>query len=165
MKALLPWTRSKSPAALRESDPFLALRREMNRLFDEFYTSPFSLAPFENLWEGEGSFMPQVDVSETDKAFTITADLPGMDEKDIQVSVANNVISISGKREAEKTEKGRNYYHVERSYGSFHRDIPLRADIDEDKVEASFDKGVLTVTAPKLPSAVENVKRVQIKKP
>ncbi|NPV87101.1 MAG: Hsp20/alpha crystallin family protein [Anaerolineae bacterium] len=164
MKALLPWNRGKSLAVRRESDPFLTLRREMNRLFDEFYANPFSLAPFESLWQSEGEFMPQIDISETDKEFTITADLPGIDDKDIEVSVSNNVISISGKKEAQKTEKGRNYYHVERSFGSFHRDIPLRMEIDEDKVEARFDKGVLTITAPKRPEAIENVKRVQVKK-
>lgn len=164
MKALLPWNRSKNLAVRQETDPFMALRREMNRLFDTFYASPFGLVPFENMLAPQADFMPQVDISETDKEITITAELPGIDDKDIEVSVAKNMISISGKKEVEKTDKGRNYYHVERSYGTFYRDIPLRAEVDEDKVEARFDKGVLTITAPKLSLGAGGAKRVQVKK-
>lgn len=121
----------------------------MNRLFDDFFND-FPLAPR----PGDGglaafSFSPRVDVSETDKEVRVSAELPGMDEKDITVEMDDEAITIRGERKAEKEEKGKNWYTREQSYGSFHRMIPLPASVAGEKANAKFRKGVLTITVPK----------------
>lgn len=139
------------------ADPFLALHREMNRLFDDVFRG-FDLAPFGSD-RGFGMSWPQIEVSETDKDVKVTAELPGLEEKDVQVELANGVLSIKGEKKTETEDKDRLF--TERTYGRFERRIPLE-DVDEDKVVASFKNGVLTVTAPKAPQAQSNVKRIAI---
>ena len=137
---------------------------EIDRLFDDFM-SDFGgwrtrlPRPFDT------EQMPSIDVSETDKEVEVKADLPGMDEKDIEVSLSNGILTIKGERKAEKEDKDekKNFHRVERSYGLYRRSIALPAEIDEDKVKASFDKGVLSVTMPKTAQAKSKVKKIAIK--
>lgn len=145
----------------RGDDPVYSLQREMNRLFDDFFTSPFGLSTFGEI---ENRFYPRVDLLETDKEITVTADIPGMDEKDIDVSIANGVLSISGEKSSEKTDKSGTYHRMERSYGSFRRDIALPDDVEVDKAEAVFSKGVLTITLPKPENAVSRSRKIAVKK-
>jgi HSP20 family protein len=145
----------------REDDSIYSLQREMNRLFDDFFTSPFGLSAF---GEFENRFYPRVDLMESEKDITVTADIPGMDEKDIDVSVANGVLTISGEKSTEKTDKSGTYHRMERSYGSFRRDIDLPEDVEVDKAEAVFSKGVLTITLPKPDNAVNRSKKIAVKK-
>jgi HSP20 family protein len=141
--------RDNMPVRRGEYDPYRDFQREMNRLFDDFFMD-FPLAP---RW-GErdlpsAAFSPRVDVSETDKDVIVSAELPGMDEKDISVEMDDAAITIRGEKQEEKEDKGKNWYSREQSYGSFHRAIPLPASVDGSKAKAKFKKGVLTVTIPK----------------
>jgi HSP20 family protein len=148
----------------REWDhPLASFQREMNRLFDNFFGG-FSLAPWEPLERGvTSSFTPRVDVSETDKEIKISAELPGMEEKDIDVSLTHDTLTIKGEKKAEAEEKGKDYYRIERSYGSFTRSLPLPVEVDTNKVEATFKKGVLEITLPKTAKALQETKKVAVK--
>ncbi len=139
-----------------------ALQRDINRLFDEFFEG-FGLAP--RIWgtEALSEFMPRVDVSETAKEVRVSAELPGMDEKDIEVRLERGVLTISGEKKEEKEEKDKSYHRVERSYGSFTRSIALPADVDEGAAKATFKKGVLSVVLPKRAESREAQKRIEIK--
>jgi HSP20 family protein len=112
---------------------------------------------------GTGEFMPRVDVRETDEAIQVTAELPGMDEKDIDISLSHEALTLKGEKKEESEEKNKDHFHVERRYGSFQRTIPLPAEIDEGKVEAEFKKGLLRITLPKSPSAQQSYKKIPIK--
>lgn len=163
MRDLIPWGRSEqtTPSRYRdEGDPFMTLHREMNRLFDDVFRG-FDMAPFGSL-SGAGRTMgwPQVEVSETDKNLRISAELPGMDEKDVEVLMQDGVLTIRGEKKSEIEDKERAF--SERTYGRFERRIPLGQDVDEDKVEAAFKNGVLTITVPKMAQAASQMKRIAI---
>ena len=150
--------------------PFENLRREVDRLFEDFTLSPFRL-PFrrpafdiEPFWAPESWVaVPAVDFIEKDNAFEVHADLPGMDEKDIEVKVANGVMMIKGQKEESKEEKKEDYHLRERRFGSFERALRVPDTVDLDKIEASFRKGVLTVTLPKTAEAQKPVKKIEVK--
>jgi HSP20 family protein len=110
-----------------------------------------------------GEARPAVDVTETDKAYEVTAELPGMDEKNIEVNVANGVLTIKGEKEEEKEEKKKDYYLQERSFGSFQRTFQVPEGVDTDKIEASFKIGLLTVTLPKTAEAQKAAKNIEVK--
>lgn len=160
--------KAERPAALQEWRPFENLRREVDRLFDDFgqgfWRSPFrrSLTELEPLWSGRLA-APAVDIVESDKAYELTAELPGMEEKNIEVKVANGGLSIKGEKKEEKEEKKKDYYLSERRYGSFERYFTLPEGVDADKIEATFKNGVLTVTLPKKPEAQKPVKKIDVK--
>ena len=127
----------KSLSVKREEvDPFALLSRRMDDMFEGFLHG-FDLRPFE---AHSGTFSPGIDVVENEKDIRISAELPGMEEKDIDVSLGKDSLSIKGEKKEEKEDKGRNYYRMERSYGSFSRVIPLLSEIDQDKVKATFKK-------------------------
>jgi len=107
--------------------------------------------------------MPSVDVKESDKEFIIRAELPGVEEKDIDVTVTNDAVTIKGEKKEEKEDKGKNYYYMERSYGSFNRVIPLSAETEAGKAEASFKNGVLNITVPKSANSKTKGTKVPIK--
>jgi HSP20 family protein len=144
-----------------EDLPLQSLQRQVNRLFDDFFRG-FDLRPFAEMGR-VGEFTPRIDVTETDKTFTVTAELPGMDEKDVEVMLSSDSLTIKGEKKHEKEEKGENFYRMERSYGSFHRVIPLPAGVDAAKVDASVSKGILTVNLPKTAKAKEKTKKVTVK--
>jgi HSP20 family protein len=156
------------PQALR---PFESLRREVDRLFEDFaggiWRSPVGRSFFdiEPAWRTQSvmSAMPAVDVTETDKAYEINAELPGMDEKNIEVKVADDVLTIKGEKREEKEEKNKDYYLSERSFGSFQRSFQVPNGVDTDKIEASFKNGVLTVTLPKSTEAQKAEKKITVK--
>jgi HSP20 family protein len=148
-------------------EPFERFRREMDRLFDDFSSgfwrgSLFDMAPSR---AAEATFrtMPAVDVAETDKAYEITAELPGLEEKNIEVKLANGVLSIKGEKQEEKEEKQKDYYRRERSFGSFERSFQVPDHVDEDKIEASFKNGILSVTLPKSAEAQKQAKKIEVK--
>jgi HSP20 family protein len=162
LKDLIPWNRGRDVTVRggETPSPFLSLQRDMNRLFDEAFRG-FDLAPFgiSDRFFGGGVSWPNIEVAETHKEIKVIAELPGLDEKDIDVHLANGVLTISGEKHAETEDKDRLF--SERYYGRFERRIPLE-DVDESKVTASFKKGVLTVTLPKTALAFDRVKRIQI---
>jgi len=141
-----------------DENPIPMMRREMNQLFNNFFHN-FQLAPFnkEMAWN-----YPKIDIKDKNKELVVEAELPGMDEKDVNISLSNNVLSISGEKRQEKEEKKGKYYHVERSFGSFHRDIPLHCKVEFGKAQATFKKGVLKVTLPKTAEAQKKVKSIPI---
>jgi HSP20 family protein len=151
--------------------PFESLRREMDRLFDDFgrgfWSTPFRPSTFavEPFWRGElaGGAEPAVDIAESDKAYEITAELPGMDEKNIEVKLSNGGLTIKGEKQEEKEKKEKGYYLQERHFGSFQRYLRLPEGVDTDKIEASFKNGVLTVTLPKTPEAQKAEKKITVK--
>lgn len=162
---LLPWSRDKDKYNIQrrqEYDPF-DFQNDMNRMIEEFFQDPFPRTALQRMGEMPAGFSPRMDVSETDKEICITADLPGMDEKDINITLENGVISISGEKKAEREEKERSYHRVERRYGSFRRSFKLPGEVDFDKVGATFKKGVLRVTIPKPEKPVANRKRIEVK--
>jgi HSP20 family protein len=166
---------SKMPAKAETSQssvpeiwrPFENLRREMDRLFDDFgaglWHSPFRRALDLGSFRRSELTVPAVDVSETDKAYEITAELPGMDEKSVEVKLANGMLTIKGEKQDEKEEKKQDYYMRERTFGSFQRSFQVPADVDTDKIEAGFKKGVLTVTLPKSAEAQKSEKKIAVK--
>lgn len=158
-------------SALREWRPFEALHREIDRLFEDFdggfWRSPFrrSMFDMEPFWRREltSTTTPAMDVAETDKAYEITAELPGMSESDVEVVASNGVLTIKGEKKEEKEEKKKDYYLSERRYGSFERRMQIPDEVDADKIAAAFKKGVLTVTLPKKPEAQTSAKKIQVK--
>lgn len=163
----------QKPAATTEFRPFANLRREIDRLFDDFswgsswrMPSARSLFEGEPLWRGEGSWgkVPAVDIADTDKAYEITAELPGMDEKNVEVKFANGVLTIKGEKKEEKEEKKRDYHLSERRYGAFQRSFTVPDGIDAEKIDATFKDGVLTVSLPKTAEAQKKEKQIAIKK-
>ena len=147
----------------RESEhPFASFQREMNRLFDNFFGG-FGLSSWAPL-EGSSvpAFTPRVDVSETEKEIKVSAELPGMEEKDIDLSLTREALTIKGEKKGEAEEKGKDFYRMERTYGSFTRTIPLPVEVDTDKVEATFKKGVLDITLPKTAKAIEETKKISV---
>lgn len=144
IRDLVPW-RGRAEGG----HPLSPLRREMDRLFEDFF-GDWDLDPFKGFHRAE---TPKVDVAETEKEVKITADLPGIDPKDVDISMSGNVLAIRGERREEKEDKGKDYHRVERWSGSFHRAITMPCEVNVDKVEATFKKGVLTVTLPKTAKA------------
>ena len=140
-------------------NPLHEFRQEMDRLMENFFHG-FDTRHFGRRAD---SFVPQIDVLDTDKEIKISAELPGLDEKDIEVSLTREALTIKGEKREEKEEKGKDYYRSERSYGSFTRTIPLPVEVDPDKVAASFRKGVLTVKLPKTKQVINETKKVAIK--
>lgn len=157
---LIPWGRDRDLSTSRSEDynPFLTLHREMNRLFDDAFRG-FDLAPASGSLFEQSARWPSIEVNETDKDVKVTAELPGLEEKDVQVEVANGALSIKGEKKTETEDKDRKF--SERYYGRFERRIPIE-DVDQDKISAAFKNGVLTVTMPKLPQAESKVKRIAI---
>lgn len=158
-KGLLPFERKGLPAKREEYEPFTFFREEMNRLFDNFFRGT-DIEPLERKF---AAFSPSIDISETEKEIVISAELPGMEDKDLDVSLSKDLLIIKGEKKEEKEEKTKNYYRMERSYGSFCRTIPLPAEIDAENISAEFKKGVLTIKLPKTPEAIGETKKIAIK--
>ena len=156
-------SKPKTPPAQRVPDVFDALHGELDRVFRRFEQGwPRWPALFHGL-EAE-PMVPSLDVHENAKSITIEADLPGLDEKEVSVTLADGVLTIKGERKSEREEKNENYYLSERSFGSFQRSVQLPDSVDENRIEASFDKGVLKVVAAKKPEAVKAEKKIEVKK-
>jgi HSP20 family protein len=159
------------PTTLQTLRPVESLRREIDRLFEgfdrDYWSFPFRRPIFdvEPFWRRELSWTaaPAVDITESDKAYEVTAELPGMDEKNIEVKVVNGNLTIKGEKQEEKEEKKKDYYLQERHFGSFERRFQLPEGVDADKIEASFKKGVLTVTLPKKLEAQKPEKKIDVK--
>lgn len=159
MRNLIPWNRHEDrvPTTFRDGDPFLALHREVNRLFDAAFRSFDTPAPFSRLATGRGAW-PSVEVDETDGEIRVTAEVPGLEEKDMEV--LDGILTLRGERKSETEDKDRQF--SERFYGRFERQINLGYEIDEDKVSATFENGVLTVNLPKTEQAQAKAKRIAI---
>jgi HSP20 family protein len=152
MKSLLPFNWGSTDRNV--PSPFSSLQREMDRVFSDFsrqFGEPF----------GDRALAPKLDIAESDGEITVTAELPGVEQKDVEVTVRDDILTIRGEKKAEKETKEKDYHLVERSYGSFNRVLRLPPGVDAEKVRASIDKGVLTIVLPK--AAQSQPKKVEIK--
>lgn len=162
-------TAPERASALQLWRPFGSLRREIDRLFEDFdrdfWRSPFRRSAFdiEPFWRREWAAAPAIDIVEKDNAYEVTAELPGLDEKDIEVKLAKDSLTIKGEQQEEKEEKKKDYYLHERHFGSFERTFRVPEDVDADKIAATFKKGVLTLTLPKKPEAQKPAKKIEVK--
>ena len=168
-----PSRRGKTrPAPL---DPFQAMRREIDRMFDRFFGGGFGLPTSQHMFEMEpfrrGSdegfnfSAPAIDFAEDENAYHLTAELPGLSEKDINLSLSDDMLTISGEKheERQEQEKDKNYHYSERRFGSFRRNIQLPPHIDRDKIEANFRNGVLNVTLPKSHDVRQRQRKIEAK--
>ena len=155
IKDLIPWTRRDPQMSERQGGdyPVLAMQREINRMFDGFWER----------FNGQNGAFPRTDMAETDSAVEVSIELPGIDEKDVDVAIANDVLTIRGEKKDSREEKRKGFYLAERSYGAFHRAIPLPPGVDGDKAKAEFKKGILTISLPKTPEARSKVKKIAVK--
>src|SRR4051812_41257720 len=167
VRDLIPWGRSRAsvPSTMAQGDevsPFLTLHRKMNRLFDDVFNRFDAGVPSlrGRTPDWLGASWPIVEVNASENEGRVSAELPGMDEKDIEVLVDNDVLTIGGEKKSESEDQGRRF--SERYYGRFQRSIALPFEVDEEKAEASFKNGVLTVTLPKSATAKDTAKRIAI---
>jgi HSP20 family protein len=172
----LPVKKEESKALTRRATqswrtPLQSLRHEIDRLFADLdgssWSRPFrhSLFDIRPYWLRESNWtsVPAVDITETQNCYEVTAELPGLDEKDIEVSVSNSCLIIKGEKQQEVEEKKKDYYVHEREFGSFERSFGLPESIDADKIEAIFKKGVLTVILPKTAEAQKSERKITVK--
>ncbi len=143
----------------REDNLFSDFERRMDCLLGEVFGGSLTgyVAP-----ETRGVYAPRIDIKETSDAFQILAEMPGMNREDIDVSVHDGVLTLSGEKKAEKEENVMNYHHVERSYGCFSRDISLPDTVETDKVEATYREGVLKLNLPKTQKAMEGSRKIPV---
>ncbi len=158
------------PARWKDRDFLGNLRDEIERVFEDFDRG-WGAMPMR--WKGLGmepfrregpalAMMPSVDVIEKDGMFEVTADLPGVDEKNVEVKLSGDILTIKGQREERKEEKKQDYYLCERQFGSFERSFQVPENVASDKIDACFKNGVLTVTLPKKPGAAKAEKKISI---
>src|SRR5215470_20017582 len=156
-----------APGQTSAPDLWQSFCSEMDRLFDRFgFPSLRRVFDIEPSWRSASSFSfstPAIDMSEDDKAYKISAELPGINPKDIDVSLSGDTLVLKGEKRQEKEEKDKNYHFSERAYGSFQRAFELPASVDRSKVAADFSKGVLTITLPKTTEAQKPAKKIEVK--
>lgn len=147
----------------RYSDPFSAMRSEIDRVFEQFLAPGFGRWPATTMDDKAGEIVPRIDVRDAGSELVIEAELPGLDEKDVSVVLNDGVLTLKGEKKTERDEKKDDYHLMERSYGSFQRSFRVADSVDVERVSARFDKGVLTVKLPKRADAVKAERRIPIK--
>ncbi len=166
---MAPWRRGRHGLRHRGRDPFEsfghrleALHREMDRLLEGLRPESAGRSLLSEDWS-QREVVPRLDVSEDDKAVRIEVELPGMNEKDIDVTLSDRLLTIRGEKREEKEARDKDYYRRERAYGGFRRSIEVPTAVDASKIEAKFDRGVLTIELPKTKEAQEKTKRIEVK--
>lgn len=150
----------------REMD---TLHKEMDRLFEDFWKGSGRHSMMSPPWQStmtpwaHSEVMPHIDETEDEKSFHIQVELPGMDKDDVDITLSNGVLTIRGEKKREDEEKGKDFYRKERSFGAFRRSLPIPAEVDESKIDASFKKGVLNIELPKTEEARKNITHIDIK--
>jgi HSP20 family protein len=169
LRELVPWRWGGLRRWEEEDQPLHAFRTEMESLHREMDRL------FEDLWRGAGrpstlpeamhlgDVYPRVDETEDDKAYHVAVELPGMDEKDVEVTLTDGLLTIRGEKKQVEEEKGKDFYRKERSFGSFRRALPIPGEVDESKIKASYKKGVLIVDLPKSEAAQKKVRHIDVK--
>jgi len=154
------WAEEDRPyeSFLREMDN---LHQEMDRLFEDFWKGSGSLRLQNRPWQ-QNELVPRVDESEDETAFHVKVELPGMDQEDVDLTLAAGVLTIRGEKKREDEEKGKDFYRRERTFGSFRRSLPIPVDVDESKIEARFEKGILFIELPKTEEAQKKVKHIPV---
>ncbi|NLX18704.1 MAG: Hsp20/alpha crystallin family protein [Desulfobulbus sp.] len=149
----------------RYYDPTLSIHRDIDRLFDQFFHG-FGVPAFgrHREWPGidSGMLKPKIDLAASDDEYLLTVEIPGVDEKDVSIDITGNTMTVRGEKRQEKEEKEKDYYRIERSYGSFQRVLSLPEDVDQDAIKAGFKNGILSVTMPRKAVQKGEVKQVTI---
>jgi HSP20 family protein len=158
---LTPWTGGGRLTRYAD-DPFISFRRQVDRLFDDFLM-PFNGGEPRSFAAIQGAVHPSIEVRDTEKAYEVAAELPGLEQKDLQLELKDNMLVISGEKRAEQKQEDGARRWSERTYGRFERAIPLDAEVQADKVDARFKNGVLHVTLPKDPRARDKSRRIEVK--
>lgn len=154
------WNKNKSLTPKNYNNSYGMLQNEVNKVFDNF----LDIFDFPMNINNEMFIEPKIEVIETDKDIKVSAELPGMDEKDIELNITNDgYLTIKGEKKSSNEEKGKHHYFSERSYGMVQRTIALPNEIDTNKINATFSKGILTIEAPKSEKAKESVRKIEIK--
>lgn len=161
IRNLIPWSRSgREISARREgTDPIHALQSGIDRVFEDFWR----LAE-QSIGGAGGTSLPRLDVRDTDKAVEVTAELPGMDDADVELDVAEGMLTIRARKKAERTAEEKGYLVRERSFGAVERLVPLPAGLDLDAAQAALKNGVLTITIPKIAEAQGAVRQISVKR-
>ena len=168
----VPSKPGKSPSILEETwQPLARLRTDMERMFEDFFSGVSSslsgrkgaVEPFRTVERMFTGSAPAVDLVEKENAYEMSAELPGLDDKDVRLSLKDDVLTLTGEKKEQTEEKKQGYHFSERRFGSFRRSFRLPDDVDQDKVEANFRKGVLTITLPKNPEAAKDEKKIEVK--
>lgn len=153
------FNRNLLPTSRQSMDPWFTFQNEMKSLFDRFSDE----------WNETGSslistseFIPKIDLQEKDNAYLVTVEVPGMTEKDININLDENVLTLEGEKRAETKEEGKDFRRSEIKYGKFYRQIPLRGEVDDNKVEAIYKNGVLKITLGKKEGASRKAKKIEI---
>ena len=153
--------RNRGLARRQEQHPLTRMHEELDRLFDDFFSEGFGgLERFGRGWE---EYLPEVDVQETDKEVQVSAELPGVEEKDIDVRIDGDNLIISGEKSEEKEDTEGDVYHSERYYGTFSRAIPLNSEVDIENADATFKKGVLKLRLPKTGTEKSAGRKIEVK--
>lgn len=154
------------PMAIRgEEHPLAHLQREIDNIFENFF-SGWQLTPqeFKKTPLFEHMLLPKVDICEDERNFCIMAELPGIEQEDIDISLSNGILTLCGEKKAEKEEKGKHFHRIERSFGSINRAITLPSNVDENKIDATFKNGVLTIDIAKKGKGPAKAKKIAVKK-
>jgi len=169
LREIVPWKWGGLRHWGRDEGPFGGFRsqmesmhREMDRMFDEMANEPARKSFFPQDW-GREMLTPEIDETEDDKAFHVSIELPGMDEKDVDITLSGRMLTIRGEKKVDEKQEGKDFYRRERTYGSFRRVLELPGDVDEAKIEASFKKGVLRVELPRTEEAQNKIKHIAVK--
>lgn len=160
LRELIPFTKKSVPVKRERENPFTLLRHDMDMLVNDFFRG-VEMEPFFGRYDMP--FSPSVDITESEREIRVSAELPGMNEKDIDITLNHDSLTIKGEKKEEKEDKGKDYYRMERSYGTFCRTIPLPVEIETDKVSADYRKGILTITIPKSSKVLEEKKKIPVK--
>jgi HSP20 family protein len=165
--------KNTAPASANVPDAWRSMRTEMDRLLDRFSGS-WGMPSLRRVFDVEPAFRyessfsvppPVVDITEDDTGYKVTAELPGMSEKEIEVAISGGMLTLKGEKRQEKEQKDKSVYLSERSYGSFQRSFYVPDGVDRDKIAAGFSKGVLTISMPKTAMAVEQQRKIEVKAP
>jgi HSP20 family protein len=160
LRELIPFTKKSVPVKRDLENPFSLLRHDMDTLFNDLFRG-VEMEPF--LGRHDARFSPNVDITESEKEIRVSAELPGMNEKDIDITLNHDSLTIKGEKKEEKEDRGKDYYRMERTYGTFCRTIPVPVEVETDKVNAHYRKGILTITIPKSAKALEEKKKITVK--
>ena len=158
--SLIPW-RDKSRVDVPRDDlydPFVQFRREVDRMFDDFFGAERMQA-----WNGWETVSPRIDLTDSNEELVVSAEIPGLDEKDFELTLAGDLLTIKGEKKVDHEERNGNRQYVERRYGSFSRSVRLPFEAADQNVEAKYDKGVLMIRVPKPSEIQQRIRRIEVK--
>lgn len=158
---LIPWRETRGTNSDSIFDSLRHMQREMDSVFNNFLSTGGSLPASSR--QGKLSFAPSLDIAETEKSYHLTMELPGVSEKDVEITITDGVLTVRGEKKSEEKQEDKNWHRVERFYGSFQRSVSLPQEVDEDHIEARFKNGVLELEVPKSTQKREKTRRIEVK--